>query len=149
MTTSGVYNYSPDVAEILTEAIERLGKNPEELTVQQARSARRSLQLLLLGWSTRTINLWQVDKQTVSTVIGTNTITTATATLDILEAYVTSSSIDQTLTPIGRDEFVSIPNKTSQAKPTQFWLERTLPVPIIHLYPTPDAVYSFTYYRIR
>jgi len=38
---------------------------------------------------------------------------------------------------VDRNEFVNIPNKSTKARATEYWLER-LKSPVIHLYPTPE-----------
>ena len=38
---------------------------------------------------------------------------------------------------IDRNEYIRIPQKSTQARPTQFWLER-VKTPVIHVYPTPE-----------
>ena len=60
---------------------------------------------------------------------------------DILDAYiqrtVSNTVTDLVVDRIDRNEYISIPNKSTQARPTQYWLER-LKSPVIHLYPTPE-----------
>ena len=61
--------------------------------------------------------------------------------IDILDAYIqkTVSDVvtDYSLDRVDRNQFISIPNKATKARSTQYWLER-VKTPVIHLYPTPE-----------
>ena len=150
MTTSGTYTFAPDAEAILAEAWERIGKTPEMLTADIARSARRSLQFMLNGWSAQGLNLWTIDSTTVQLVHGVNTITTATGTMNVLECTVTRSGIESLMTSLGRVDYVQLATKNQQGKPSQYWTERVLPTPVIHLFPTPEnSTDTLTYWRFR
>lgn len=149
MTASGTYAFAPQTDDLLLEAWERLGKSPAALTGDVARAARRSLQYLTIDWTNRGVNLWQVDQQSFSTVIGTNAYTLAAATVEPLDVTVTVSGVERTMAAIGRDDWAAIPVKTTQTIPTQYWTERVTGTPIMHIYPAPDAVYTIQYYRLR
>ena len=59
MTTSGSRDFDLDVAEIIEEAYERCGL--EVRTGYDARTARRSLNLMFADWANRGLNLWTVQ----------------------------------------------------------------------------------------
>lgn len=152
MATSGTYSYSLLGDEMLTEVWERLGKNPATLNADVVRSMMRSMPLLLIDWTNRGLNLWQVDRQVTTLGINATTATTAPATTDVLEAWVTGSDgVNRILAPISRDEFAAIPlpATTSASGPTQYWVERVNPLPVIHVYPVPSVSVTLTYNRIR
>lgn len=149
MTTTGTYAWSPVADDLLLEAWERLGKSEAELTGAIARSARNSLQYMAVDWTNRGLNLWQVDKQSFSTVVGTANYTLATATVEPLDLYVTVGGVDRICKPIGRETYAGFPLKTTQAPPTQYWTDRVTGAPVLYLYPTPDQVYTVTYWRMR
>jgi hypothetical protein len=52
MATSGTVGFRPDVEEILTEAFERCGLDPQTMTGDRSVSARRSLNLLFRSGQT-------------------------------------------------------------------------------------------------
>ena len=54
---------------------------------------------------------------------------------------------DQVLTRLSRDAYLTIPNKNTQAKPSQFYIDRQI-TPEIKLWPTPDDSYSIVYDRL-
>ena len=150
MASSGTYTYSPAFDDIIVEAWERCGKHEESMDGGKLRSAKRSLQLAMIDWTARGLNLWQVDLVTAVLVAGTATVATAYPTVDVLDVYVTiTAGNDRTLAPISRDEYAAITNKTTQSVPTQYWSERANPAPILHLYPVPDSGYTLSYHRIR
>lgn len=58
-TTSGTYNFQAlENDELITECFERIGISGEQLVPVQMNSARRSLNLLLLDWMSKSTNLW-------------------------------------------------------------------------------------------
>lgn len=155
MTTSGQYAFALEVSDVLTESWERINLDPAALTGAIARSAVRSLNLMFGQWTTAGVNYWAVELiANVPLAQGVQDIATPAGTIDIL-----NMSIEQTVLnpgnvlpvpPIGRAEWMGIVNKTTQSRPTQFWLEKILPTPVIHLYPAPDANAAvISYYRIR
>ena len=155
MTTSGVAVWNPDLNEIAEEAWER---NSSELrTGYDLRTTRRSLSILLAGWSNLGINLWTVDSGTINLVQGTNTYNLPDDTVDLIEhvirtgAGAASTQADLTITRISVSTYSSIPNKLQQARPIQVWVNRQAPTPQITIWPTPDGSqqYQFMYWRLR
>ena len=62
LVTSSTYNFqSLENDELITECFERLGISPEQLVPVKLNSARRSLNLLLLDWISKSINLWTLN----------------------------------------------------------------------------------------
>ena len=66
MATSDTVAFRPDVEEIIAEAFERCGIDPQTQTGYKAVSARRSLNLLFSEWANRGINYWAVKQQTLT-----------------------------------------------------------------------------------
>lgn len=66
-TTSGTHNFKNfENDELILECFERIGFDGEQLTPVQINSAKRSLNLLLLDWITRDINLWTIHTNYLS-----------------------------------------------------------------------------------
>ena len=78
MTTSGTYTWNPAIDDLLTEAWERLGLTTAALTGAVARSARRSLQLMLVDWTNRAVPLWQVEDVTLPEMQQADMVTSQT-----------------------------------------------------------------------
>jgi hypothetical protein len=155
MTTSGVAVWNPDLNEIVEEAHERCSS--ELRTGYDLRTARRSLSILLAGWSNLGINLWTIDSGTINLVQGTSTYNLPDDTVDLIEhvirtgAGAASTQADLTITRISVSTYSSIPNKLQQARPIQVWVNRQAPTPQITIWPTPDGSqqYQFIYWRLR
>lgn len=149
MATSGTYTFNPSADDLLIEAWERCGKTGQVLTGEVGRSARRSLQMMLVDWQNRGLNLWQVEPVAFTIQAGQEYITTEAATSDVLEVTLRLGVSDILLAPISRDEWVATPNRTQRARSTAYWVERVNPVPVLHFYPLPDQDYAGTYWRVR
>ena len=110
MATSNSRDFDLDVGELIEEAYERCGL--EMRTGYDARTARRSLNLMFADWANRGLNLWTVKQETVSVVSGTATYTLDATYVDLLEVVLrNSSNTDFTLTQMSRNEYLTIPNE--------------------------------------
>ena len=68
---------------------------------------------------------------------------------DILEAIIRRSDEDISITRISRQEYLSIPKKTTQGRPTQFYMDRQI-TPTISVWPAPEnSTDSLIYYRVK
>ena len=57
---------------------------------------------------------------------------------------------DLTISRISVSTYSSIPNKLSQGRPIQVWVERLSTTPTINVWPVPDkSGYTFYYWRMR
>jgi hypothetical protein len=147
MTTSGSRDFNLDVAEIIEEAYERCGL--EVRTGYDARTARRSLNLMLADWANRGLNLWTVAEANIPLVAGDASYVLANDVVDILDIVVRSQGTDYEVERISRTEYFTLPNKTTTGRPSQFYLERTI-TPTLYLWATPDSSSDvLRYYYIR
>ena len=162
MTTSGTESFNLDLNDIIEEAFERCGV--EVRTGYEHRTARRSLNLLTIEWANRGINLWTIEQGTIPMVQGQITYDLPVDTIDLLDQVIrTQSGVNQTDINISRisvSTYATIPNKNTQGRPSQVWVNRqsgqTEPVtgiayPQINVWPTPDQdnFYTFVYWRLR
>ena len=147
MATSSSRDFDLDVAEIIEEAYERCGL--EMRTGYDARTARRSLNLMFADWANRGLNMWTVNQATVSVTSGTATYTLSSDYVDLLEVVLrNSNNVDFTLTQMSRSEYLTIPNKGTTGQPSQYFFDRQT-TPTITLWSTPDASYTLVYYYVR
>ena len=135
MTTSGSRDFTVDVSDIIEEAYERCGL--EVRTGYDARTARRSMNLMFADWSNRGLNLWTVRQDTVTLTQGVATITLASDVVDLLEVVLRRTGTDFDLPKISRGDYLSIPNKTTQGRPSQLYFDRQIS-PQINVWPTPE-----------
>jgi len=150
MAVSGSKDFELDVAEYIEEAFERCGLEPK--TGYDLKSAKRSLNLLFADWANRGLNRWTIEETTVSLVQGTASYSLGADTIDILSAVVRtnagqSDQQDITIERVGRQQFLNIPSKNTQARPTQFYVDRQI-APQVKVWPTPDKAYSLVYDRL-
>ncbi len=151
MAFSGTKTFALDIADTIEEAYELAGL--EQRTGYDARTARRSLNIMFADWANRGVNLWTIEEVSLDLVQGTNQYTMNAYDIDILSAVIrdssTSPSTDIEIDRIGRQEFLNIPNKTSQARPTQYFVDRQI-TPVVNIWPTPDSAnYKLVSYRIQ
>lgn len=154
MATSGTTAFTLDFPEVVEEAFERAGS--ELRSGYDLKTARRSMNLLFADWANRGINLWTIDSGTINLVAGTDTYVLPADTVDLIDQVVrtgtgnASTQADLTCTRISSSTYATIPNKLSQARPLQVWIQR-LNAPQITVWPVPDAAqtYQLVYWRLR
>ena len=155
MATSGTTAFDMDFTEIAEEAWERAGR--EMRSGYDLRTARRSMNLLTIEWQNRGINLWTIDEGTVTLVKGTSQYDLPADTIDLLEQVIRTNSGDEytqqdlTINRISVSTYASIPNKLTEGRPIQVYIERLVANPKINVWPVPDknSEYIFKYYRMR
>ena len=122
MATSGSRDFNLDVGEIIEEAYERCGL--EVRTGYDARTARRSLNLMFADWANRGINMWTVEQGTITLTQGQAAETLLPDVVDVLEIVLRRDNTDYEVQRISRGDYVTLPNKTTQGRPSQFWFNR-------------------------
>ena len=149
MATSGTTAFAPDIIEIIEEAYELAGS--ELRTGYQLKTARRSLDMLLIEWANRGYNLWLIDQETASTVSGTANYTLTASTVDVIEANIlaSGSNAEYQLNRISAVDYMHIYDKTTTGRPSRIWVDRQLAGPVAYLWPVPDAIYTLKYWRLR
>lgn len=154
MTISGTTLFNPDLTEIVEEAFERCGG--ELRTGYDLRTARRSLNLMFTDWANRGINMWTMEQGQQILTPGVATYNLPADTVDLLDHVIrtgagsVSTQADLTITRISEPTYATIPNKLTQARPIQIWIER-LNTPRFTVWPVPDNTqqYILVYWRLR
>ena len=154
MSTSGTYNFSMDIDEVIQEAIEMIGG--EITSGYEPKSAKRSINLLLNDWQNRGITLWSVDTTAVTLPVSVTTNVLSSSTLDVLGAVIQDSSdakpTDITLTRISTQEYLQLPNKGQTGTPTQFAVRSSNITggPAIYFWPLPDnSTHQVTFEQVK
>lgn len=135
MAVSGSTDFELDVAEYIEEAFERCGL--EVRTGYDLKTAKRSLNLMLADWANRGLNQWTIEQRSFTTTQADSDIELGTDIIDILSVVVRRSGTDYALDRVSRDEFLNIPTKTTQGRPTQFFLDRQI-TPNLKIWPAPE-----------
>ena len=225
MATSGSVDFNLDMSEITEEAFERCGL--ELRTGYDARTARRSLNLLFAEWANRGLNLWTIEQVTQTlaqlstsssvatypigtitmtvgasgsfsvgetitggtssttasiitkpssttmtltvpsgdftaseTITGSSSAATTTvtanpgltdvqATVDMLEVVIRRDGDDISVSRINREDYLNIPTKTTQGRPTQYYVNRLI-TPTVTVWPSPEnSTDQLIYYRVK
>jgi hypothetical protein len=162
--TTGTTSFLPDLNELIEEAYERCGA--EVRSGYDFRTAVRSLNLLLMEWANRGINLWTLDRSgSITLSTGVATYDLPLDTVDLLDHVIRTGSgstqQDINITRISSSTYWSIPNKNATGRPIQVWINRlsgqtnastgVTATPTITVWPTPDnsTTYTFIYTRLR
>ena len=121
MATSGTFAFNLDIGEAIEEAFENIGL--ELRTGYDYKTARRSIDLLMLEWQNRGLNLWTVKFATQALTAGSNSYTLDAKVFDIVEAFLRTDSgdvdsqFDQSMTRISISQYSHLSNKLTQSKP--------------------------------
>ena len=143
MSLSGSKDFELDVADYVEEAFERCGL--EVRTGYDLKTAKRSLNLLLADWANRGLNQWTIKQRSQALVQGTGNYNLDKDIIDILSVVVRRDGTDYSLERLSRDEYLTIPTKTTQSRPNQFFLDRQL-TPSLKLWPVPENSTDVVYY---
>jgi len=135
MTVSGSTDFELDVADYIEEAFERCGL--EVRTGYDLKTAKRSLNLMFADWANRGLNQWTIEQRTITVTSNEGDYDLGTDVIDILSLVVRRSGTDYALDRISRDEYLNIPTKTTQARHTQYFVDRQI-TPVLKLWPLPD-----------
>ena len=158
-TTSGTYVFDKNffIDDIITEAYERIGF--VDMSGNDIKTARRSLNILFQEWGNRGLNFWEVGNNSITLVQGqsvytmyrsssdgTSDTTAIYGVADVLEmVYRNSSSVDFPLTKIDRSAYQGLSAKTQQGTPTQYFVQRFIDKVTITLYLTPGSTEAGNY----
>lgn len=143
MAVSGSKNFELDVAEYIEEAFERCGL--ELRTAYDLKTAKRSLNLLLAEWANRGLNQWTISQTAIALTQGTTSYsldaTNPTAVIDVLDAFIrrttNGTASDLQMNQISRSEYAAVPDKASQGRPSQYFVDKQIS-PVIYLFNTPE-----------
>ena len=105
---------------------------------------------MFADWSNRGLNLWTVKSATQALTKGTASYTfTANDIVDVLDVTLRRDNTDYTIQRISRTEYASLPNKTTEGRPSQFYFDRQI-APIMNLWAVPEnSTDTLIYYYVR
>ena len=129
-------------------------------TITGGTSAVTASIITLPSSTTMTLTVPSGDFTAAETITGSSSAATTTvtanpgltdvqATVDVLEAVIRRDSQDLSINRIGRSNYLDIPTKTTQARPTQFYVNRQI-TPTVTLWPSPEnSTDQLIYYRVK
>lgn len=155
MATSGTYAFTLDIADLVEEAYELIGS--EVRTGYDYRTARRSIDMLLLEWQNRGLNLWTVESASQTLTAGQASYTLSAEKLDIIDALLrtnagnASSQTDLYMERVSLNDYARQTNKLTQGRPTQFWVDHKDTAITVTVWPVPDSTTTYTmfYYYMK
>ena len=155
MATSGTTTFALDLTELAEEAWERAGRPMR--SGYDLRTARRSLNLLLIEWQNRGLNMWTFDSDTIALTEGDAVYQMPNDTVDVMDCVIRTNAGSESLqndlaiTRISQPTYTSIPNKLTPGRPLQMLVTRGVDNPTLTLWPVPDqdSYYTLVYWRLR
>lgn len=125
--TTGTSAFNLDLNEIMEESYERAGL--EIRTGYEFRTARRSLNMLTIEWANRGINLWTIEQGQIVMNTGQGIYAYPSDTIDLLDQVIRTQAnglgqTDINITRISESTYSTIPNKLTQGRPIQVWINR-------------------------
>lgn len=147
MASTGTYAYNPAAANLTMVAFARIGLRRTALTAQHLSDAETEGNLLQVEIGNKQPNAWKQELYAIPLVEGTATYTLPSRLIAIRDAYVTITSggvsTDQIVWALSTYEYDSQANKTQQAVPTAYWMNRLI-TPTITMWPVPDGNATYT-----
>lgn len=141
MTTSGTVNTTQyPVNKIIEQALRRCGIASSTINAEMLQVGRDNLFLLLTSaLANRGLNLWEVKRASLSLTIGVASYDLPDGCVDLLNMlFKNSMGSEITMARMNRDDYASLPVKTTQGIPTQYWYNRQIR-PQVTLWPTPGS----------
>lgn len=117
--------FAPDLAEMVSEAVERAGIAAIAAGNDLIESCLRSCRLLLNSeWLTLGMREWQYELDSYTTITGDSSFTLPPEVLTIADAVLIRSGRATPINPIARTEYLEIPDKTQQGRPDRYFCDR-------------------------
>jgi hypothetical protein len=119
------------------------------------------MNLLTIEWQNRGINMWTIEEGTINLGQGVASYTLPADTIDLLEHVVrtgagsASTQSDLNISRISVSTYSTIPNKLTQGRPIQLYIDRGQENPVVTVWPVPDQgtinapYYIIKYWRMR
>jgi hypothetical protein len=139
---SGTTTFSLNVDDLLEQALEPLGG--EHTSAEEAKKARRVLNLLLIEMRNKNIPLNKIGTEVVTLLYNTAVYVLNTNIESVLEATICLSPPDpKNISDIkiqskSVEEFFMIPNKLVQNRPNTYMVERLTDGPVVTIWPVPN-----------
>jgi hypothetical protein len=104
---------------------------------------------MFADWANRGLNLWTVKQATITLTLGQAQETLGIDVVDILEVILRRDGTDYEIDRISRGEYATLPNKTTQGRPSQYYFDRQI-APVINLWAVPEnSTDQIVYYYVQ
>jgi hypothetical protein len=138
MTTSGVTSWSMTAADFVRAAMGEIaaiepGTQPD---ADEQTDCILRLNGLLKSWAIKGVSLFRESSVTITTTPATAAVTLAAGVRSVSSArLVVSATNERQLWPMGRTDYLSLPNKASAGAPTIYYLDRQRDAAVIYFWP--------------
>lgn len=148
MTTSGTTDFTLDWRLAVEEAWERCGleaRGGYDLT-----TSRRSINLMMLDWSNRGLNMFLYTERTQLLTYGVSEYNLGADVIDALEQVVqipatgTGGPTRYAITRVSISTQATRTNPLTQGRPTEIYYNRGVDGVTAHIWPLPDGTYPYT-----
>ena len=96
-------------------------------------------------WANRGLNAWTIAQRSQALTESDGEYTIGTDVIDILSVVVRRDSTDYSLDRLSREEYLNIPTKTTEGRPSQFFLDRQIS-PNLKIWPIPENSTDVLFY---
>ena len=156
MTTSGTTDFTLNMVEVIEEAFERCGL--ESRSGYDARTARRSINLMMLDWANRGLNMWSYEERTQLLTYGVGPYNLGADIVDVIEQVIqlppgqTSPSLNRyNLTRVSISTQATRTNPEITGRPTEVYYHRGTDGIVANIWPLPGdgGPYTLVYHVLR
>jgi hypothetical protein len=148
VTTSGTTIFNLNFVEAIEEAFERCGL--EGRTGYDQRTARRSINLLLLDMANRGLNMWTYEERTQAFTDGVVEYDLGSDVVDVIEQVVqipatgTGGPTRFSMTRVSISTQATRTNPLTSGRPVEVYYNRGTNGITAHIWPVPNSAYPYT-----
>lgn len=127
--------------DICTDALRKINVTPidEEAEADHLLAAKRALDRMLKSWQARGYNLWTASRQSVILTTASVYTLDPVRPLQILNCNFKRNGIETPMQQMTRDEYDTLPQKTTQGTPTTFYYDRQREAARLYIWPVLSA----------
>lgn len=147
MASTGTYSFGPAASNLTLTAFSRIKIRRAEITSQHMADADTEANLLQVEMGNRVPNLWRQEIYSISLTESDADYDLPARMVGIRDAYLTTTSggvsTDRVVWPLSAAEYDAQPNKTLEAPPQSYYVQKSI-TPTITLWPVPDGAATYT-----
>jgi len=111
-----------NIQKFVEEAYGRARVDPQGLTARDHIEARNSIVFMMADWAVRGCKLWQLSQYSQTLTSGAASFDVQSDAIDVLNANIRRvTEVDIILSPYTREDYFSIPDKTTPGMASAFW----------------------------
>jgi hypothetical protein len=131
-----------DVAALIETAYRRCRVRPEQITADMLESAKSALHIALSAMPHKGFQLWTLERLTLPLVQGQEAYALDAGTIDVKDALLSIAGREHELVRVSSDHYITITDKAQQGRPNEYWVDLQRDVPVLRLWPAPDAPHA-------